>query len=71
MIRHFGRGAARARALQERRQIAGETTEDLGRLTGVCELCGHAHSWPDARMTCVGCGEIRCHGRCRCEEGGT
>ena len=71
MIRHFGRGVARARALQERRRIAGETTEDLGRLTGVCDLCGGTHSWPDARMVCFSCGKLRCHGWCGCEEGGT
>jgi hypothetical protein len=70
MIRHVGRSAARARALRERREIAQEATEDLGRLTGVCEFCAHSHSWPDARTVCFSCGRVRCHGWCGCEEGG-
>jgi hypothetical protein len=69
MIRHVGRSAARARALRERREIAQEASEDLGRLTGVCELCQQTHSWPDARLVCFSCGRVRCHGWCRCEEG--
>ena len=69
MIRHIGHSAARSRALQERRRIAGEATEDLGRLTGRCEHCGRTHAWPDVRKTCPTCGAVRCHGWCRCEEG--
>ena len=71
MIRRIGHANARTRAILTRREIAQETTEDLGRLTGLCALCGRTHSWPEARITCLGCGEIRCAGGCRCEEGGT
>lgn len=69
MIRHLGHSAARSQALQERREIAQETTEGLGRLAGVCGLCGRTHAWPEARITCLGCGELRCAGGCRCEGG--
>ena len=67
MIRRFGRAAARGRALQERRQIAIESTDARERLIGRCDLCGRAHGWPDVRVSCTRCGELRCHGWCRCE----
>ena len=69
MNRHFGRGAARARALQERRQIAAEAVDVSERVLGRCTLCGAAHGWPDQRMECLVCGQPRCFaGGCECGE---
>lgn|GEM_PF-4248378 len=64
VIRRFGRSAARGRALQERREIAAEATEHLGRLMGVCSLCGGAHGFPDHRTVCEACGRERCFADC-------
>lgn len=64
MIRHIGHSATRSRALQERREIAQEVPEDLGRLTGVCQPCGRAHGFPDNRAFCEVCGRERCFAGC-------
>jgi hypothetical protein len=64
VIRHFGRGAGRARALQERRQIAAEAVGDVGRLTGMCSLCHRSHGFPNERIECSSCGREACFGGC-------
>ena len=70
MIRRFGRAGARARAMQERREIAAAGQDGLehgSRLIGRCTLCDNAHAFPDLRDTCPRCGvEVCFRGRCEC-----
>lgn len=68
MIRRYGRSAARARALQERHQIAETTPEAAGRPLGRCQLCGGSHGFPDHRRVCETCGREACFAGC--EHGG-
>lgn len=73
MIRRFGRAGARARAMQERREVAAaatEDTEDAGRIVGRCTLCTGTHGFPDLRQACPRCGAPTCFAR-RCECGET